>query len=50
MKITQAQNTQKRYRYLDSLIASKVLYLNWLAEREKEMRQNLDKARNNGKK
>lgn len=51
MKITQPKNAKRKYRHLNPLIASRVLYLNWLAERRKEkMQQNLDKARNNGKK
>lgn len=51
MKITQSKNVKKKYRHLNPLIASRVLYLNWLAERRKEkMLQNLDKVRNNGKK
>ena len=50
MKITQPKNAKRKYRHLNPLIASRVLYLNWLAERRKEMQQNLDKVRNNGKK
>lgn len=50
MKITQSKNVKKKYRHLNPLIASRVLYLNWLAERRKEIQQNLDKVRNNGKK
>lgn len=51
MKITQSKNVKKKYRQLNPLIASRVLYLNWLAERRKEkMQQNLDKVRDNGKK
>lgn len=45
MKITQSTNVKRKYRHLNPLIASRVLYLNWLAERRKEMLQNLDKGK-----
>lgn len=51
MKVTQATNVKRKFRQLNPLIASRVLYLNWLAERRKEkMQQSLDRTRNNGKK
>lgn len=50
MKVTQPKNVKRKFRQLNPLIASRVLYLNWLAERRKEMQQSLDRTRNNGKK
>ena len=51
MKVTQATNVKRKFSQLNHLIAIRVLYLNWLAERRKEkMQQSLDRTRNNGKK
>lgn len=48
-----AKSTGKTYKYLNPLIASNILYLNWLAEQRKEEKKQLgkyQKVRNNGKK
>lgn len=48
MKIT--KSISRTYKYINPLIASNILYLNWLAEKRKEAQQNNKKVRDNGKK